>query len=296
VYTFLSRESYFGIIDEARRQHMAVVGHVPQSVSAMESAAAGQRSIEHLDRVLLDCSSLKAELDRRFNDAMRLWSNPQTEAAGRTAMIKARQMGLDSYDPRRASRLFQTFVRHHTWQVPTLVTHEMAAYRGKSTLRDNPALQYVPLAQRNFWSRAPAPDAEWADSERAQFTKNLELVRAMKRAGVQILPGTDIGNPWLVPGDSLHRELGLLVKAGLTPMEALQSATRDAAEFLSRSTDLGTLEQGKIADLVLLDANPVDDIDNTRKIRAVVTRGTYLPRETLDRMLASVTHAAAAAH
>jgi Amidohydrolase family len=295
VYTFLSREAYFAIVDEARSQHIAFAGHVPQAVLVSEASAAGQRSIEHLGRVLLDCSALGEELDKRFNDAMTLWSTPATESAGQTAMIGVNKAVVESYDPARAECLFREFVRNGTWHTPTLVTHYTAAYRGEPEIRDNPALGFVPLPQLIQWRSMSAPPDDWAQSQRALFRKNMELLGTMKRAGVHILAGTDVGNAWLVPGDSLHRELALLVEAGLTPMEALQSATRNAADFIGRSKDLGTVEKGKIADLVLLDANPLDDIQNTRKIRAVLTRGTYLARDELDRMLATAAHAASVA-
>ncbi|MBL8222335.1 MAG: amidohydrolase family protein, partial [Bryobacterales bacterium] len=105
----------------------------------------------------------------------------------------------------------------------------------------------------------------------------MKVVRQMKEAGLQILAGTDAGNRGSEPGESLHRELELLVEAGLTPMEALQAATRNAAEYLGKQKEWGTIEKGKAADLVLLDANPLEDIRNTRRISAVVIRGRVLP-------------------
>jgi amidohydrolase family protein len=119
------------------------------------------------------------------------------------------------------------------------------------------------------------------------------IVSKMQQARVGILAGTDLGNPYLFPGFSLHDELAILVEAGLTPMEALQAATRNPARFLGREKDLGTVEQGKLADLVLLDSNPLADIHNTTKIHAVVANGKYYERATLDQMLANAEAAAA---
>ena len=110
----------------------------------------------------------------------------------------------------------------------------------------------------------------------------------MHRAGVQILAGTDTMVPHVVPGFSLHEELALLVEAGLTPLESLRTATLSPAKFLGKSESMGTIERGKVADLVLLDANPLLDIANTRRIGAVVLNGRYLPRSTLDSKLAEV--------
>jgi imidazolonepropionase-like amidohydrolase len=110
-------------------------------------------------------------------------------------------------------------------------------------------------------------------------------VGKMNTAGVRIMAGTDTTAPFVFPGSSLHEELALLVQAGLTPMQTLQGATRQPAEFLGKLQTQGTIEQGKIADLVLLDANPLNDIHNTQKIRAVILRGKLLDRNFLDGVL-----------
>jgi imidazolonepropionase-like amidohydrolase len=110
----------------------------------------------------------------------------------------------------------------------------------------------------------------------------------MQKVGVKILAGTDAPAPYVFPGSSLHDELQLLVESGLTPLEALQSATKSPAEFLHTAKDSGTVEKGKLVDLVLLDANPLDDIRNTRNIHAVILRGKLLDRAALDQLLAEV--------
>ena len=109
----------------------------------------------------------------------------------------------------------------------------------------------------------------------------------MEQQGVTILAGTDVGNPFIYPGASLLDELGLLNDAGLTPLQALQAATLNPAKFLHIEKDFGTVERGKTADLVLLDANPLEDIANTRRIDAVVLNGRLFDRSTLDALLAS---------
>ncbi|MBV9202292.1 MAG: amidohydrolase family protein, partial [Alphaproteobacteria bacterium] len=112
----------------------------------------------------------------------------------------------------------------------------------------------------------------------------LEIVAALNRAGVKVLSGTDTPNPYTYPGFSLHDELGLLVKAGFTPMAALQTATLNPAIFFGLRNTLGTVERGKVANLVLLDANPLEDINNTRRIAAVVVGGRYIPKVELERI------------
>jgi imidazolonepropionase-like amidohydrolase len=110
----------------------------------------------------------------------------------------------------------------------------------------------------------------------------------MQRAGVPILAGTDLGNPWIVAGYSIHDELALFVQAGMPSLAALQTATINPARYFGALDSLGTIAEGRIADLVLLDANPLDDIRNTRRIRAVVVNGHLLTRAALDSLLATV--------
>jgi len=121
----------------------------------------------------------------------------------------------------------------------------------------------------------------------------LELLGKMQSAGVRILAGTDLAAANVFPGSSLHEDLAFLIQAGLTPMQALQAATKNPAEFLGKLQAQGTIEPGKTADLVLLDANPLDDIHNTQKIRAVFLRGKFLDRNALDAMLNRVAQFAA---
>jgi imidazolonepropionase-like amidohydrolase len=115
----------------------------------------------------------------------------------------------------------------------------------------------------------------------------LEMVGSMKRNGVRLLAGTDVPAPNVVPGFSLHDELALLVQAGLSPMQALQTATRNPAEALGVLSSRGTVEPGKIADLVLLETNPLEEIANTSRIAAVILRGQFIPKTSLEAMLAN---------
>ncbi|HEV7924563.1 MAG TPA: amidohydrolase family protein [Verrucomicrobiae bacterium] len=153
-------------------------------------------------------------------------------------------------------------------------------------------VQYMPTTLRFYWggsnSRFTNRSPEALASGKKTFQQDLEIVGAMQRAGVGILAGTDTGNPYCFPGFSLHDELGWLVQSGLTPMEAIQAATRNAARFMGRDNELGTIQQGKLADLVLLDANPLEDIANTRKIAAVIYAGKFYAKPSLDEMLAKI--------
>jgi imidazolonepropionase-like amidohydrolase len=164
-----------------------------------------------------------------------------------------------------APDLFAHFLKNNTTYTPMLV-----AYRGST----QPANIDPQLLQK--YPKLP-------EGRKKFFSLFCELVAAMNQKGVTLMTGTDLGVKWILPGSSLHDELALLVEAGLSPMQALQSATRNPARFLQLET--GTVEPRKAANLVLLDANPLDDIRNTRRIHGVIIRGHFFDRESLDRLL-----------
>ena len=152
----------------------------------------------------------------------------------------------------------------------------------------NPLLAYIGSKDRKEWNDLrdrlieDNPPEFWT-LHRAAYQEELAITREYHHDGVPMLGGTDAGGPpFVIPGFDLHNELAALVDAGFTPLEALQSVTLDAAQFLGRTDDFGTVANGKAADFVLLDANPLDDIHNTQKIRAVVVQGKYLDRAALD--------------
>lgn len=191
--------------------------------------------------------------------------------------------------------LWRQFAASGAAFVPTLVTWPIRldppdTLLAKLSSGRIPGLRYVPAGTIQRWrdgllGMKQEPPRDWTDIYRA----NLRDAAEMHRAGVPLMAGTDIGAPLLIPGFSLHDELALLVSAaGLTPREALQAATLTPARVLGLADSLGTVEAGKLADLVLLDASPLDDIRNTRRIHAVVADGRLLDRAALDRLLAEV--------
>lgn len=209
--------------------------------------------------------------------------------------MQARMM--DKYDPALGAALFERLRRNGTWQSPTLTVIRNIAFVRERKELDEERRAYLPAAIDAMWDPAANADTksfteeEWRTSRRL-FEQAKVVVGEMHRAGVRFIVGTDVLNPYCFPGFSLHDELELLVDAGLSPMESLQAATRNAAEFSDRLETLGTVEVGKIADLVLLNENPLDDIRNTTKISTVLFNGRVYDRERLDTMLAQVKEAA----
>jgi imidazolonepropionase-like amidohydrolase len=272
-YSSLSREAYFAIADEAKKQGIPFAGHVPIAIDAAEASSVGQRSMEHLDQILESSSSRSHEL---FQVPGRDWSS------------KYDKLTLDTFDEGKFKTLIATLAKNHSWQVPTLVRNRVWGFRGDPRFRDDTRLRYIPADEITSWKQLFPLTQQDSDKAigRRLWQKQLEVVRPMHLAGVPLLAGTDLGGDYIYPGFSLHDELALFVQAGLTPGEALKTATYNPAKFLSMLKRLGTVEKGKLADLVLLDANPLEDIHNTQKIRAVVLNGKYLDRVALDKLLA----------
>ena len=282
VYTNLSRDAYFAIVDETKRLGIPFAGHLPLSVTAVEASDAGQKSIEHLG-FHEDCSSARDRLVQlRIDTSL---ARPEGGLA---------QLFVSTYSDSLCSALFRRFVRNGTWQVPTLALRRQEDPKIDGTLpRLDSYLQYVTDEERTAWATqqrmvAQRTTPQQAEIRRRRFQKFLDIVAAMQRAGVPILAGTDVGNPWLVAGFSLHDELALFVQAGMPPLAALRTATINPARYFGALDSLGTIAEGKIADLVLLDANPLDDIRNTRRIRSVIVNGRLLTRAALDSLLATV--------
>jgi hypothetical protein len=273
VYSLLPRDAYFGIVDEAKKEGINFAGHVPFTVSAGEASDAGQKTIEHLTGIIINCSSKESEIRR------------QVIQGGPPQRGRIEAEALQSYDTAKAQALFAKFIKNGTWQCPTLTVLRSTASLGDSDFRNDPRLGYMPPQVRQRWETRADSRVGNAPFARRVYQKEIEIVGAMNKAGVPILAGTDTGNPYCFPGFSLHDELALLVQAGLTPAEALRAATLSPAKFLGLEGLLGTIEKNKLADMVLLDANPLDNIRNTMKISAVVMNGRLLDRKALDKML-----------
>ena len=288
VFDNLTSEEYYAIVDESRKVGLPFAGHLPQGVWASDASTAGQLSIEHLFGSL-------AESSKNFDQILHLNDSPPASPAEKAARaLTLLKLEVDGFDPERLKNLAVLFVKNGTWQVPALVARRIVPFLNDEAAVNDPRLAYIGQKDRKEWNELrdrmikDNPPEFWT-LHRAAYQEELTITRDYHRDGVSILAGTDAGSaPFVIPGFDLHNELAALVDAGFTPMEALQSVTLDAARFLGRADNFGTVANGKAADLVLLDANPLDDIHNTQKIRAVVVQGRYLDRAALDALL---THA-----
>jgi hypothetical protein len=257
VHNHTPRDAYFAIAGEARRQHLPLAGHLPIEVTVEEAIEAGQNDIEHLSesRLWMECS------------------------------------GGETYQAEACRPLFRMLASRGIWQTPTLVAlSEMPTVGTSASSIPADEMAYATKSVRDLW----------ADNQRTLATP--EVIRRLKRhaemgavatsdmahLGVGILTGCDT----MIAGFCVHDEAAAMVRAGMTPLAALQAATLNPARYFSLSQTAGSVDAGRRADLVLLDANPLADIQNLRRIRAVVVAGRFLDRRELDALLAQARTAA----
>lgn len=291
-------DAYLAIAEAAKQVGLPLVGHVPVRVRTLQATNAGQRSIEH-QIGLRGASTVEDEVMESektndvFAEAMRTKNFPLIPES----IAKKGNYLLDHFSDQRAKELYRAFARNGTYLDPTLVTDRALTYVDELSKEDDPRSKYIAATQREWWNpergmltryRTPA----YIAFRKRQFQKTLQQIPVAHRAGVIFLAGTDTTIPFIYPGFSLHDELGLFVQAGLTPLEALQTATINPARFLGLEQSVGTVQPGRLASLVLLDADPLKDIHNTTKIFAVIIRGKLLRRGDLDGMLKAAETAA----
>ena len=284
-----SADVFFAIADESKKQNTSFVGHLPFQISAIEASNAGMHSIEHLlySAFSLSFSSKEGELRGRLVEA---------ESKGDSVAWEAIAHSSDAtYSHEKAATLFATLKRNGTWVTPTLASLDITAHPDDWSA-DDPQLAYVPPAMAEQWrdSMKDSSMKERAAWLARQSTNDWRLTGELHKGGISLLAGSDSLDPFVFTGESLHRELVELVRAGLTPAEALAVATSGAARFLGREKETGTVETGKLADLVLLERSPLENIANTQSVAGVAHEGAYFDRAALDKLLAQAKSAAAA--
>ncbi len=296
------REATLAILAEARNQGLGVVGHLTTGVSALESSNAGWKAIEHLGAgwgLLLGCTTEEDSIRTALLSGQ--GANPPFPA---TYVLNPRiydgtvnapfyQKILDTYSDAKCKDLAQAFAKNGTWQVPTMIRLRTQDFGDSQAYRTDPNLAYVNKSTRGLWellgqaftTTLPTTAVTTLSNFYAMQQKTLKM---MKQSGVKMLAGSDLGGVWVIPGFSLHQEFRELAASGLTPLEILQMTTLNGAEFMNRTSTMGTVDEGKNADLVMLDANPVDDVANLSKISAVVLKGKYFSKSALDKLKSDV--------
>jgi len=266
-------------LKQARARGLRTSGHVPVQLTLDQMFDAGLGTVEHQSYLLRGATPREAELTAQV-------------AAGKMSSREAMRASLESYDEATARATYRRMARAGTAIVPTLIGSQATAYLDQDDHAHDPYLAYIGKGIRATYDwrvqRAARDDA--IAYRHTVFEKAASQLPLLEQEGVSIIAGTDAGflNSFDYPGQGLHDELGIFVRYGLTPQQALKAAVLAGPRFLGKQERYGAVEAGKAADLLVLDADPLKDIAATRKIRLVVSHGKPYDRAQLDAMLAGI--------
>lgn len=275
VYNKIPRNLYFKLAAEARKRNMSIQGHVPMEVTAIEASNAGQKSIEHLIGIPGLCTR-----DTLFRgDYKNNWF---------AAIMKSDDLATMKIDTDYARQNFAILKKNKTYVVPTLSVWHNYLYPDER-FEDDGISQKFSEDVRVFWFGAidhyRHKDSLYKATSRLKYQTCKKITTLLYQSGVNLLTGTDAINPCVYPGFALHKELYLLKECGIPDQEVLKMATWNAAIFLGLENEFGSVETGKVASLVMLNANPLENIANTSDIHAVILKGKLFNRSALDAML-----------
>ncbi len=283
VYDQIMADRFFPLAEAAKKQGVVFAGHYPSTISPVEAAKAGQKSFEHAHLFIKHANPLA-------NETREFYKGYYTDDA---VMISDRPSSIDmlaGFDYELFYELVDVMVENETYFCPTHITRKYEALAHDEAFLADTNLKYVPHLVSMIWQDDVSGMNAYTEVEGNQqylddfYLKGLELTGLAHERGVKVLAGTDSYDPYSFPGISLHRELEELVAAGLSPAEALESATITPAAYFNVSDGYGTVEEGKIADLLILNQNPLEDITNTSSIHSIYYNGNRYDKEELDKM------------
>jgi len=275
VYSRLEKDVYLAIVDEAHKQGLKPVGHVPESIYIEEAAAAGQKSAEHLfgfEKVI-----------------GKLLGEPITLRTGGIGMDAPYWLRLPEVNHEELLQALYRIRDSGMAVCPTVIVFKAGSHLQEIQARQYPRLEYISPKMWEIWNLLAAPNQESTDMSARIWPHMQAFVAELHEAGLTLMVGTDTTFPGVIPGYAVHEEMALWQEAGIPPADILRSATSVPARFIGWDERLGTIAEGKVASMVLVRANPLEDIRNASKIEGVFLRGRYLDRSDLDLLLEEAT-------
>ena len=268
VYSMLTEEAFMDIAKEAKKKNIPFAGHIPNTVSIYKAIEAGMASSEHLYGFLEGC------IPQNKNE-----NPPQSE-----------EELISRFSEQRFDSLCSVLAKSNMWLCPTLVVNRANIHLNDSIFKNDNRKAYLPGYVIDIWNQRinsyPKSQLDnFVKSAKVRYLFELSLIGKMNEKGVKFIAGTDCPNPYVFPGFSLHDELSLMVKGGMPALDVLKSATINPAIFMNKTANFGSAEVGKVASLVLLNKNPLENIENTKTIETVIVRGKVYSRKALDLML-----------
>ncbi|MFT6794993.1 MAG: imidazolonepropionase-like amidohydrolase [Maribacter sp.] len=286
-YEMLTEEQFRAITKLGNEKGLKVTGHVPLSMDVVSASNAGLNSMEHLRNLELSCASNADELLQERRNLLLA----EKDSAGGILRSKIhqlqREIAIKNYDESKADEILKVLAKNQTWQIPTLALNTGLVTQHFTKAEMVASYAHLPEAIQENWKQTSKTivGMKITPFRKKYADWSLNMVRKIHKAEIGIMAGTDCPIFLLTPGFSLHEELAMLVKAGLTPLEALKTATINPAIYFNMEKELGNIKENMWADLVLLDANPLENINNTKQINTVIKQGKVFNRMQLDALL-----------
>ncbi len=291
-YEMLTPEQFRKVTELGKANGLKVTGHVPLSMDVIGASNAGMNSMEHLRNLELSCASNSDEL---LAKRKQLLFDGKKDPGGilRSRIHNAqRENAVENYDEQVADKVLATLSKNQTWQIPTITLNTNFATKAFDAPEWRAGFKYLPDSIAKVWKesadqfvQAPVPPF------RLKFKDwQMNMIKKIHEHKIDIMAGTDCPIFFLTPGPSRHSELENLNAAGLSPLEVLKTATINPARYFNMEEELGSISENKIADLVLLSANPLDDIRNTRKIEGVIKNGKYYNQTDLEALRKTISN------
>ena len=290
-YEMLTPEQFKEVTKLAKEKGLKVTGHVPLSMDVIGASNAGLNSMEHFRNLELSCASNSDELLLERQELLASGKDDKGGVLRSRIHKKQREVALQNFNEGKADEVLEVLKKNDTWQIPTLTLNTAFARRPFAAKDWQKSFSYLPKNIQEQWldyiNNLVKKEVVPFDKEYAKWM--FDMTKRVHHKGIKIMAGTDTPIFFLTPGLSLHEELAVLVEAGLSPLEALKSATTNPAAYFNLENELGKIAINNWADLVILDANPLEDIKNTKQINAVIKQGKYFNRELLDGLLNNLT-------
>lgn len=286
-YEMLTPEQFRAVTQAARERGLKVTGHVPLSMDVISASNAGLNSMEHMRNLEMSSASNWEEL---LETRRKMLFDGKDEVGGvLRANIHAAQRAeaVENFDEKIADNVLAVLAKNETWQIPTLALSTGMINRHFDKPEFTESFKYLPTEVAETWKQGVAMVNErpLSDSQKKHSEWMMNMAKKINDYEIDMMAGTDCPIFFLTPGLSLHEELAVLVKAGLTPLEALETATINPARYFALESELGLVKENYLADLILLEANPLEKIENTKAISAVFRDGKLFDRAALDKLL-----------
>jgi imidazolonepropionase-like amidohydrolase len=287
-YEMLTPEQFVKINELAQANGLKLTGHIPLSMDAISASNSGMNSIEHMRNLEISCASNAEELWQQRKEMLLNKSNLSGGGLRSSIHTAQREIAIDNYDEAKATEVLKVLQENDTWQIPTQALNTIHTRKYYTRPDWHKSYELLPKELTKLWLEQSNTFSEKAIPKGKEKWNqwNYMMVKKIHETGIPIMAGTDTPIAFLTPGLSLHEELAVLVEdVGLSTLDALRTATINPAKYFDMENELGSIKENMWADLVILDSNPIENIQNTKRINSVIKQGKVFDRKSLDENL-----------